>query len=236
LEEKLANYLKEAEEAFKKKDYDKTKELISNVFEVDPNNKRAKEIVDKIEEIMAQRARAEQKRAEYRALVSKYKTTLNQGKKFHSRKEYLKAIETFKRCLAFMRSDGSEVSKIRNECSRMADESNRLLRELITPELTVAEELFSTGQFREAIASYKRVLNMDYKNQTAKLRIKEAQKAITEEAKENYARAAIAESVSDLSNACLLYYKVLQIAIPGSRYYNMALAKTKKLCTSIRKN
>ena len=231
LEAKLAAYLKEAEEYFRKKDYDKTKEVISNVFEIDPNNKRAKEIVDRIEEMMEQRARAIQKRAKFRSLVSKYKSTLNQGKKYHSRKEYMKAIETFQNCLTFMRSGSSEVQTIRDECSRMADESNRLLRELITPELTVAEELFSTGQFREAIASYKRVLNMDYKNKTAKLRIKEAQKAITEEAKENYARAAIAESVSDMSNACLLYYKVLQIAIPGSRYYNMALAKTKKLCS-----
>jgi pSer/pThr/pTyr-binding forkhead associated (FHA) protein/tetratricopeptide (TPR) repeat protein len=234
LEEKLANYLKEAEDHFRKKDYDKTKESLSNVFELDPNNKRAKEIVDQIEEVMAQRARALQKRSEYRALVSKYTSTLNDGKRYLARKEYMKAIETFQRCLTFMRSDSAEVSKIRNECSTMADDANRLLRELITPELTVAEELFSTGQFREAIASYKRVLNMDYKNKTAKLRITEAQKAITEDAKENYARAAIAESVSDMSNACLLYYKVLQIAIPGSRYYDMALDKTKKLCTKDR--
>ena len=66
------------------------------------------------------------------------------------------------------------------------------------------------------------------------MRIEEAKRAIEDDARENYSRAAIAESVSDFKNACLLYYKVVQIAIPGSKYYTDSLSKTKKLCNKDR--
>lgn len=230
LEQKLAGFIREAQELMRQKKYEQVKDVISKIFEIDPNNQEAKKMIDEIENMKAQMERLSQKRAEFLAALSKYKSSLSDGKKFYDRKEYMKAIETFQRCLALPLLDSNDAKDVREECKKLIDESNRLLRESITPELTVAEELFTSGQFREAIASYQRVLRIDYKNKTAKMRIEEARRSINDDAKENYSRAAIAESVSDFKNACLLYYKVLQIAIPGSKYYTDSLSKTKKLC------
>lgn len=230
LEQKLAGFVREAQDLMRQKKYDKVKDVISKIFEIDPNNQEAKKMIDEIESMKEQMERLSQKRAEFLAALSKYKNSLGDGKKFYDRKEYMKAIETFQRCLSLPLLDSSDAKAVREECKKLMDESNRLLRESITPELTVAEELFTSGQFREAIASYQRVLRIDYKNKTAKMRIEEARRSIDDDAKENYSRAAIAESVSDFKNACLLYYKVLQIAIPGSKYYTDSLSKTKKLC------
>ena len=234
LEAKLAKLVREAEDFMRQQKYDKVKELVSKIFEIDPNNKEAKSFIDKIEEMNAQRERLAQKRAEFIAALSKYKNAFNDGKKFYDRKEYMKAIETFQRCLALPLLDSVDAKGVRENCKKFLDDSNKLLRESITPELTVAEELFTGGQFREAIASYQRVLKIDYKNKTAKMRIEESKRAIEDDARENYSRAAIAESVSDFKNACLLYYKVVQIAIPGTKYYTDSLSKTKKLCNKDR--
>ncbi|MEI6092280.1 MAG: FHA domain-containing protein [bacterium] len=230
LEQKLANFVREAKELMRQKKYDKVKDLIAKIFEIDPNNQEAKKMIDEIENMKAQMEKTAQKRAEFLASLSKYKNSLKDGKKFYERKEYMKAIDTFQRCLALPQLDSSDAKEVREECKQLMDESNRHLRETITPELTVAEELFTSGQFREAIASYQRVLKIDYKNKTAKMRIGEARSSIEDDARDNYSRAAIAESVSDFKNACLLYYKVLQISIPGSKYYSDSLSKTKKLC------
>jgi len=234
LEAKLAKLVRETQEFMRQEKYDKVKELVSKIFEIDPNNKEAKSFIDKIEEMNAQRERLAQKRAEFLAALSKYKNAFNDAKKFYDRKEYMKAIETFQRCLALPLLDSVDAKGVRENCKRLLDDSNKLLRESITPELTVAEELFTGGQFREAIASYQRVLKIDYKNKTAKTRIAESKRAIEDDARENYSRAAIAESVSDFKNACLLYYKVVQIAIPGTKYYTDSLSKTKKLCNKDR--
>jgi tetratricopeptide (TPR) repeat protein len=234
LEEKLALLVREAQDLMRQEKYEKVKDTVSKIFEIDPNNLEAKKLVDRIEEIFAQRERTVQKRADFAAALAKYKNAFGDGKRFYDKKEYMKAIETFQKCLSLPPLDSSDARNTREECRRLMDDSNRLLRESITPELTVAEELFTSGQFREAIASYKRVLRTDYKNKTAKVRIEEAKQAITEDAKENYSRAAIAESVSDYKNACLLYYKVIQISIPGTKYYDDSLAKTKKLCNKDR--
>ncbi|MCX6113131.1 MAG: FHA domain-containing protein [Proteobacteria bacterium] len=234
LEAKLAKLVREAQELMRQEKYDKVKEVVSKIFEIDPNNQEAKKFIDKIEEINAQREKLAQKRAEFIAALSKYKNSFSEGKKFYDRKEYMKAIETFQRCLALPMLDSGDAKNVREDCKKLLDDSNKLLRESITPELTVAEELFTSGQFREAIASYQRVLKIDYKNKTAKTRIEEAKRSIDDDARESYSRAAIAESVSDFKNACLLYYKVVQIAIPGSKYYTDALSKTKKLCNKDR--
>ena len=110
------------------------------------------------------------------------------------------------------------------------DSSNGLLKEAVTPELSGAMEAYTGGRYKEAIEAYKRVLKMDYKNKEAKDGINKSKEALDEEAREIFARAAIAESVSDFATACPLYNRVLEIALPGSKYYNNAAIKAKKRC------
>lgn len=229
LEEKISGLLEKARAEMKKNNYKKVEELVSEIFEHDPGNEEAKKMIDKINEYYEKQKKIEQDRISYRNSLERYKDILSKGKALYRNKELVKAIEVFSTCVKIPYINSSDFKKIQNECISLIDSSRELLREAITPELAVAEEMFVSGQYREAIDSYGRVLKIDYKNDLAKKRINEAKNLLTEEAKERYARGAVSESISDITQACLLYNSVIQIAVPGTRYYRLAMEKAKKL-------
>ncbi len=230
LEKKVALYLQDAESLMRQKKYDQVKDLISKIFEIDPNNEKAKALADQIEAMESKKKMLADERAKYLVTLSKYEKVLAEGKRYHATKEYRKAIETFQKCVAYPPSDGERITQIKNECKTLLGSASNLLKEAVTPELSGAMEAYTNGRYKEAIDAYKRVLKMDYKNKEAKDGINKSKEALDEEAREIFARAAIAESVSDLATACPLYNRVLEIAIPGSKYYNNAAERAKKRC------
>lgn len=232
LEKKVSKFLKDAESSMRAEQYDKVKELISKIFELDPNNERAKKIADEVDEILAKRQRLAEQRSKFLATVAKYENILKDAKKLYSDKEYAKAIENFQKCSAFPPMESERAKEIREECKKLLTGSQRLLQEAITPELSVAAEAYNNEQYRDSIASYQRVLKLDYKNKAAKQGMEKAKSALNEEAKERFSRAAIAESVSDFTTACSLYYSVVEIALPGTKYYDNAMERVKKRCNA----
>ena len=230
LEKKVAEYLRNAESLMRQEKYDQVKELISKVFEIDPNNEKAKALADRIEAIDAKKKRLAEDREKFLVTLSKYEKVLAEGKKYYSAKEYRNSIETFQKCIGFPSGESEKMSQIKSECKKLLDSANDLLKDAVTPELSGAMEAYTSGRYKEAIEAYKRVLKMDYKNKEAKEGISKSKEALDEEAREIYARAAIAESVSDFTTACPLYNRVLEISLPGSKYYKNAAAKAKNRC------
>ncbi len=232
LEEKISKLLIKAREQMRQGKYDELKVTLGGIFEVDPNNREAKDLADKLEELAENMKKAQEKRIQFIAAVQNYKKIFSDGKKFFDRKEYLKAIETFQRCLSMPQVNSEDVGNIKSESKRLIDESTRLIKEAVAPELSVAEQALMSSQYREAIASYQRVLRMDYKNKTAKMGLQKASSALLETAKDYFSRALIAESVSDFVTACRDYNFVIETAMPGTRYYNLAVEKVRKRCTA----
>ena len=232
LEEKISKLLISAREQMRLGKHDELRVTLASIFELDPNNKEAKEFADKLNEIEENKKMAQEKRQQFLASVQRYNNIFLDGKKFFERKEYLKAIETFQKCLGMPQVNSEDVKNIRSESKRLIGESTRLLKESVAPELAVAEQALMSSQYREAIASYQRVLRMDYKNKTAKLGLEKAKNALSETAKDYFSRALIAESVSDFKTACRDYNAVVEMAIPGTKYYNLAMEKVRKRCTA----
>jgi len=230
LEKKVSDYLQEAQSLMRKEKYEQVKELISKIFEIDPNNQGAKDLADKIEAADAKKKRLADDRAKFLVTLSKYEKIFGEGKKHHNSKEYRKAIESLQICISYPPIEGEKIAEIRNNCKKLLNESNELLKTTVTPELSAGMEAYTNGRYKEAIEAYNRVLKMDYKNKEAKEGISKSKEALEEEAREVFSRAAIAESVSDYTTACPLYNRVLEISIPGSKYYNNAAAKAKKRC------
>lgn len=230
LEEKIAKLVLKAKQQMAKGQYEDLKETLASIFEVDPNNKDAKAIADKLEEMAESRRIAAEKRAKFLSAVQSYKKIFADGKKFYEKKAYLKAIETFQKCINMPDLNSPEVQAIKSESKALMEESARLLKEAVAPELAVAEQALMSSQYREAIASYQRVLRMDYKNKTAKVGLEKAKIALNETAKDYFSRALIAESVSDFKTACKYYNAVVETAIPGTRYYVLAMEKVRKRC------
>jgi len=230
LEKKVSSYLQEAKSLMRKEKYEQVKELISKIFEIDPNNQGAKDLADKIEAIETKKKQLSEDRAKFLVTLSKYEKILSEGKKYHVAKEYRKAIESLQKCISYPPIEGDKITEIRNSCKNLLNESSELLKVAVTPELSGGMEAYTNGRYKEAIESYNRVLKMDYKNKEAKDGISKSKEALEEEAREVFSRAAIAESVSDYATACPLYNRVLEISIPGSKYYNNAATKAKKRC------
>ena len=153
------------------------------------------------------------------------------AKKQYGRKEYIRSIETFQHLVSLPELNSQEVKAWKAEARTLMKEASRLMQEAVSPELSVAEQALIGGQYREAIASYERVLRMDYKNKTAKSGLEKAKTALNETAKDHFSRALIAESVSDFKTACMYYNSVVETAIPGTRYYELAMEKIRKRCT-----
>jgi len=232
LEEKISKFLIKARDQMRHGKYEDLKVTLGGIFELDPNNKEAKGLADKLEEMAENMKKAQEKKVQFLAAVQNYKKIFSDGKKFFDRKEYLKAIETFQRCLSMPEVNSEDVKEIKSESKRFIDESTRLIKEAVAPELSVAEQALMSSQYREAIASYQRVLRMDYKNKTAKTGLQKANSALLETAKDYFSRALIAESVSDFVTACRDYNFVIETAMPGTRYYNLAVEKVRKRCTA----
>jgi pSer/pThr/pTyr-binding forkhead associated (FHA) protein len=233
LEEKLDKLLKKVRKQMEDKEFEKVESTVAEIFELDPNNEEAKKMVEQIFAEREKRRLIKERQEAYKKRVNKYKNILSYGKKLKNKKEYLKAIDQFSRCYVELNNSKSKtLSSISSQCKNLKIETKAQMKEELTPELTVAEELFIAGQYKQAIDAYKRVLKIDYKNKLAKRKIRESKKLLTEEAKRRYSEAIISESVSDFKNACRLYYSVIEIAIPGTKYYKQAMEKTKKYCTS----
>ncbi|HOW16118.1 MAG TPA: FHA domain-containing protein [bacterium] len=230
LQEKVSKLLSTARDQMSKGKYDDLKLTLASIFEVDPNNNEAKQMADKLEQMEEDRKIAQEKRAKFLASLQTYKRIFADGKKLYERKEYVKAIETFQKCINMPNLNSPEVQEMRSESKRLMEESSRLLKESIAPELSVAEQALMSSQYREAIASYQRVLKMDYRNKTAKSGLEKAKTALNETAKDYFSRALISESVSDFKTACMYYNAVVETAIPGTRYYNLAMEKVRKRC------
>jgi tetratricopeptide (TPR) repeat protein len=230
LEKKVATYLQEAQSLMRQAKYEQVKELISKIFEIDPNNQGAKDLADKIEALDSKRKRLADDRAKFLITLSKYEKIFGEGQKHYEAKEYRKSIESLQKCISYPPIEGDRITEIRNNCKKMLNDSNDKLKAAVTPELGAGMEAYTNGRYKEAIEAYNRVLKMDYKNKEAKDGISKAKEALEDEAREIYSRAAIAESVSDYATACPLYNRVLEISIPGSKYYNNAASKAKKRC------
>ncbi len=230
LQEKVAKLLSTARDQMSKGKYDDLKLTLASIFEVDPNNNEAKQMADKLEQMEEDRKIAQEKRAKFLASLQTYKRIFADGKKLYERKEYVKAIETFQKCINMPNLNSPDVQEMRSESKRLMEESSRLLKESVAPELSVAEQALMSSQYREAIASYQRVLKMDYRNKTAKSELEKAKTALNETAKDDFSRALISESVSDFKTACMYYNAVVETAIPGTRYYNLAMEKVRKRC------
>lgn len=230
LQEKVAKLLSTARDQMSKGKYDDLKLTLASIFEVDPNNNEAKQMADKLEQMEEDRKVAQEKRAKFLASLQTYKRIFADGKKLYERKEYVKAIETFQKCINMPNLNSPDVQEMRSESKRLIEESSRLLKESVAPELSVAEQALMSSQYREAIASYQRVLKMDYRNKTAKSGLEKAKTALNDTAKDYFSRALISESVSDFKTACMYYNAVVETAIPGTRYYNLAMEKVRKRC------
>ena len=230
LEKKVATYLQEAKSLMRQEKYEQVKELISKIFEIDPNNQGAKDLADRIEAMDTKKKRLSEYRAKFLVTLSKYEKIFAEGKKYYDIKEYRRSIESLQKCIAYPPIEGDKITEIRNGCKKLLNESNDKLKATVTPELSGGMEAYTNGRYKEAIEAYNRVLKMDYKNKEAKDGIAKSKEALEDEAREVFSRAAIAESVSDYATACPLYNRVLEISIPGSKYYNNAAEKAKKRC------
>ena len=230
LEKKVATYLQEAQSLMRQQKYELVKETISKIFEIDPNNQGAKDLADQIELMELKKQKLADERAKFLIDLSKYEKIYAEAKKYYDTKQYRKAIETAQKCIAYPPVEGDQINNIRGGCKRLLSESNGLLKEAVTPELSSGMEAYTNGRYKEAIDSYNRVLKMDYKNKEAKDGVIKAREAVEEEAREIFSRAAIAESVSDYATACPLYHRVIEISVSGSKYYNAASAKAKSRC------
>ncbi|MBN1114010.1 MAG: FHA domain-containing protein [Oligoflexia bacterium] len=230
LEQQIAELLKKARLLMKQKRYEEVKEICAKILEIDPNNEEAKAMLALIAEIEARRLRAEELRRQILFMIQKYEALYARGMKYFNNQEYRKAIETFQKCVGVPSLGSERIKQISDDSRRMIVEANDLMLAAVTPELSIAEEMYSSEQYLQAIAAYKRVLKFDYKSTNAKQGIAKSKREIEANAKEIYARAAIAESVSDLKNACLLYNSVIETALPGTRYYKEAMNKVRMYC------
>jgi len=230
IEEKTSSFLKDAKKELRSKNKEKAKEQFMKVLELDPSNKEAQNELKKLEE-------QEKKQAESRALQQRINKTFNDAKNDYNKAEelfnkqnYRLAYEAYLKLTKINNYGDERIKEIVANSTNRLKECLENLNEIIIPELAVADELFNSGQFKIAIDTYKRVLNIDYTSIHAKERIKLCEQAISEAVADIYKRAAISESLSDIENACLLYNLTIDKAIKDTKYYKQAKAKVKKLC------
>jgi len=230
IEEKTSTYLKEAKKELRNKNKHKAREQFMKVLELDPTNKDAQNELKKLEDQEKDQAQREALKQRINKVYNDTLNKFNEAELLFTKQSYRQAYEAYSKIINTTTFGDEGIKKIVADSKDRLTECLERLNQILIPELAVADELFTSGQFKLAINSYQRVLNVDYTNSHATQRIKMSKEAIEQDVADIYKRAAISESLSDYENACLLYNLTIDKSLAESRYYKQARAKVKRIC------
>ncbi len=174
IKREIRKILSKAERYYKKEKYEKALSGYNKVLEYDSENKDAKAGIDKIEKIQkAKEEKLRKKREEEKRIRVKeeIENQLERGEKYYQKEEYDKAKMAYEEVLKLDSENGKANTMIENimkkEKAQQEEAKRRRREEQIKKLLKSGNKYYKKEKYKNALSDFKRVLELDEKNEQA---------------------------------------------------------------------
>ncbi len=211
----VADLLTKLEKLVADKKEVEAKNLLSQIFELDPENATALRLKQELDELIQKSKRDEEERISQEEkkklleqLITEGRVLLNKGKYYEVMDHMVKAPDT-----------GCTDSKLLKKAANLIVQAKYALREKVKPYLEAAKTAMRSEDYPKARDEFYKVLKIDYKNAEAKKGLAKIREILHKRSQLIYTQAVLAESVSDFEMARNLYQECLVQSMQDDIYY-----------------
>ena len=154
-EAKYENMLAKADQAFEEENYSEAKQSYSEVLFIKPDEQYPKDQISRIDEILAQRARAD---AERKQAEKAYNEAIEKGDAMFSMEEYRQAKQSYKQALSVKPGEGYPRSQVEKIEQILAKRKN--LAQQYTSLIAEADQSFDRKYYIQAKSAYQQALDL----------------------------------------------------------------------------
>lgn len=220
----VKNLVKQAQEAFDKKNVDAAETLVNKALAKRPNDVEAELLKVTIDGYKKKIRDEEIKAAEIKAERLRKEKLLEPGKKFYLQKNWFSATIELSKFLSLKDMDDDLVK----EGTRMLEESRNNLSKIVKPLLGKARSLKEGQDLKGAYEHYSEILETEPTNKEALDEREKIKETLRIRSRKIYREAIIAESLSLFDAAKEKFQEVQQVSPSDSDYYKKATEKLKE--------
>lgn len=221
LKEKISELVNNAQLLMNKKEYEKAKDIFSQILSIDPENSFIGPWKKEISDYEDQLKFKEQQKNLKIALIKEAASIMNEGIFLKRQGKYNQAIVKFKKILEMEISD----QKIKILSKKLIDDCFKKIKFIRDPVLLEAKKLEESGDLKTSFNLYKKAISIDPTYQAGYLGESRIKTILHDRAKRVYTEAVLAESYSDFVSAKKLYEECMNISPSDDIYYERAKRK-----------
>ena len=221
---KVKKLIKDAKDAFDKKDIELSKNIIGRIIELDPENKDASYLKLKIDLYQKKKEKEALLAAEKKANRKRQEKSLMPGKTLYLKKDWYKAILELEK---FLKQDDIDEDLVKSGTT-MLTESKKKLDAIVSPLASKARSLKEGQDLKGAYQQYLEIIDHVPSHKEALNGMDSIREELDLRSKKVYREAIVSESLSLFDEAKEKFQEVQQISTTDSEYYKKASEKLKK--------
>ncbi len=222
--QQVADLIAQLEKLVKEKKVAEAKEIISQVFELDPENATALRLKQELEELLQKSKLEEEEKLNQEEKRRVLENIINEGKVLFKKGKYYEVMDK----MIHAPDTGCTDQKLLNKAAQLIQQSKQALKNKVKPHLEAAKTAMSVQDYVKARDEFFKALKIDYKNAEAKKGISEIREILHRRSQQLYTQAIMAESVSDFEGSRNLYKECLIQAMPDDIYYGRCHRKLQR--------
>ncbi len=221
LKARIAQLVEETRQAMEKKNYDRAKELFTDVLGIDPDNSNISTWKKEIEDFEEQKRIEEQQKQVQIDINKRAWEIYSEAIEYKKSRRFHTAIATFQHVIDVGASD----KKLIPLSKKMMALCRAAIRNARNPLLKQAKEAEDGGDLVKAFALYQKATKVDPPHPVGHQGMKRIKGILHDRAKVIYTEAILAESYSDFATAKKMFQECLRIAPQDDIYYERAQRK-----------
>ncbi len=228
---RVRDYEKEIQSALDKKDYDRAKEAMAELLNLDPENsivKRAQKIIEEYED---QKRMDEQQKQVQMEINNRAKDMYTQALRYQKEGRCYDAMDSVQRIGEI---GATELEPI-GLAKKLISECKNLIRKKREPLLEEAREKEKTEKYREAFELYRKATQVDPRNGAGYAGMNRVRDTLHQMARVIYTEAVFAESFSDFKMAQEKFKECMSIAPEDDHYYEVSKKRLVKYLRHVKR-
>lgn len=222
--QQVADLLVQLEQLVKDKKELAAKEVLSQIFELDPENAAALRLKQELDELLQKTKMDEEERMNQEEKRRILQNLIEEGKALFKKGRYYEVIDK----MITAPDTGSTDQKLLNKAAQLIKQSKQALKNKVRPHLDAASAAMQAEDYPKARDEYYKALKIDYKNSEAKAGLVKIREILHRRSQQIFTQAIMAESVSDFETARGLFRECLVQSMPDDVYYGRCFRKLER--------
>jgi pSer/pThr/pTyr-binding forkhead associated (FHA) protein len=225
LEQELSQYVLELEDAVKKLDEQRAKQILMKIFERDPDHAAALRLKQELEDKIRQKEIEEKEKQELEEKRKRLEAVIRDGEKLFKEGKYFEVISRMEDAPTV----GYNDKKLLDKAKKLALDAKNKIQELLRPHLEEGQKALKEKNYAKARDSFYKALSIDDQNEEALQGLEQVKTELREQARRIYIDGILAESLNDFETAKQKYKECMENSMKDDLYYSRCLRKGKRL-------